>query len=222
VNNQFSGFDLDVSCGDVGIGFVLHEPTATPYYTSLVFNTSNTSLGSVLSNLQYKTETATMMTTISSNTTDNGSFQSVSATVSKNLSIGSNLSVSGTIYPTALSMSTNPLYIQNGNAGITYANVSGTRQTMDGPAIYGWQGVFGYTANGSNFAPGRNGINGTLYWNYDKVGIGRPNPAYPLDINGTCVATMFVGNLSWGYLTSVPALCSNTSPQVLYGSNTAT
>jgi hypothetical protein len=126
VNNQFSGFDLDVSCGDVGIGFVLQEPTATPFYSNLVFNTSNTSLGSVLSNLLYKTETATMMTTISSNTTVNGSSQSVSATVSSNLSIGSNLSVSGTIYPVALSMSTNPLYIQNGNAGITYANVSGT------------------------------------------------------------------------------------------------
>jgi hypothetical protein len=122
------------------------------------------SLGSVLSNLQNKTETATMMTTISSNTTVNGSFQSVSATISSNLSIGSNLSVSGTIYPTALSMSTNPLYIQNGNAGITYANVSGTGQTIDGTAIYGWQcGVLGYTANGSDFAPGRNGITGTLF-----------------------------------------------------------
>jgi hypothetical protein len=59
-----------------------------------------------------------------------------------------------------------------------------------------------------------------LYWNYDKVGIGKSNPAYPLDINGTCVATMFAGNLGWGYLTSVPALCSSTSPQVLYGSST--
>jgi hypothetical protein len=106
VNNQFSGFDLEVSCGDVDIGFVLQEPTATPFYSNLVFNTSNTSLGSVLSNLQYKTETATMMTTISSNTTVNGSFESVSATISSNLSIGSNLSVSGTIYPTASSMST--------------------------------------------------------------------------------------------------------------------
>jgi hypothetical protein len=222
VNNQFSGIDLDVSCGDVGIRFVLQEPTATPYYTSLVFNTSNTSLGSVLSTLQYKTEMATIMTTISSNITVDGSFQSVSATISCNLSIGSNLSVSGTIYPTALSMSTNPLYIQNGNAGLTYANVSGTGQTMDGPALYGWQGgVIGYVGNGSNFAPGRNGINGTLFWNYDKVGIGKSNPAYTLNVNGTCVATMFAGNLGWGYLTSVPALCSNTSPQVLYGSNTA-
>jgi hypothetical protein len=32
---------------------------------------------------------------------------------------------------------------------------------------------------------------------------------------------MFAGSLGWGYLTSVPALCSNTSPQVLYGSNTS-
>jgi hypothetical protein len=174
-----------------------------------------------------------------------------SMSIASNLSIGSNLSVSGTITPAALSMGTNPLYIQNGNAGITYANVAGTGQGMDGPAVYGWQGgVLGYVGNGSNFSPGRNGINGTLYWNYEKVGIGKSNPAYELDVKGsvnvssniyassrigigttspgyplhvigTTVSSVFAGSLAWGYLTSVPQLCSNTSPQVLYSSNTA-
>jgi hypothetical protein len=120
----YLGFDLEISQGDVGLGTVLQEPTATPYYSNLVFNPSNTSLGSVLSNLNLRCETTTMTTTISSNMTVNGSFQRVSATISSNLNVGSNLSVSGTIYPTALSMSTNPLYIQIGNAGIIYANVS--------------------------------------------------------------------------------------------------
>jgi hypothetical protein len=153
---------------------------------------------------------------------NSGNFQS-SYIQSATLSNTGNLIVEGTFYPAAISMSTNPLYIQNGNAGITYANVSGTGQTIDGTAICGWQGgVLGYTANGSNFATGRNGINGTLSWNYSNVGIRNSNPQYALDINGTCVATQFAGSLGWGYLTSVPALCSNTSPdQVLYGSNTS-
>jgi hypothetical protein len=131
---------------------------------------------------------------------------------SATLSNTGNLSVGGTLYPTALSMSTNPLYIRNGNAGITYTNVSGTGQTMDGPAIYGWQGgVLGYVGNGSNFAPGTNGINGTLCWNYSNVGIRNSNPQYPLHANGTAVATMFTGNLAWDYLTFTPALLSNSS-----------
>jgi hypothetical protein len=175
--------------------------------------------------------TANVSTTLTSQTHSN----------TGNMSIGSNLSVSGTITPAALSMSTNPLYIQNGNAGLTYANVAGTGQGMDGPALYGWiGGVLGYVGNGSNFSPGRNGINGTLYWNYEKVGIGKSNPAYtldvvgsinvssniyaasrigigttspgyPLQVVGTAVATTFAGALAWGYLTGVPALLSNNS-----------
>jgi hypothetical protein len=58
-------------------------------------------------------------------------------------------------------------------------------------------------------------------WNHSNVGIENSNPQQALDINGTCAATMFAGSLGWGYLTSVPALCSNTSPQFLYGSNIA-
>jgi hypothetical protein len=70
----FSGFDIEVSQGDFGLGIVLQEPTATPFYSNLVFNTSNTSLGSVLSNLNLRCETATMITTISSNMTVNGTL----------------------------------------------------------------------------------------------------------------------------------------------------
>jgi hypothetical protein len=44
-----------------------------------------------------------------------------------------------------------------------------------------------------------------------RIGIGKTNPGYPLDINGTYVATTFAGNLAWGYLTSVPSLLSNRS-----------
>jgi hypothetical protein len=66
--NQFTGLDLTVSCGDQGLGTILQEPTATPFCSNLVTNTSNSIFGIVLNNLQIKTETATSLTTISFNT----------------------------------------------------------------------------------------------------------------------------------------------------------
>jgi hypothetical protein len=72
--NQFTGFDLTVSCGDQGLGTILQEATAIPFCSNLTVNSSNSIFGTVLNNLQIKTETATMMTTISSNTTVNGTL----------------------------------------------------------------------------------------------------------------------------------------------------
>jgi hypothetical protein len=50
---SYSGFDLEVSQGDLGVGSTLMEPSSTPFYSNLIFNSSNTSLGSVLSNMNF-------------------------------------------------------------------------------------------------------------------------------------------------------------------------
>jgi hypothetical protein len=334
ITNSFSGFDLEVSCGDVGNGTVLMEPSSTPFYSNLVFNTSNSSLGSVLSNLQIKIETGTSLTTISSNTFINGYLQATnvlctSATISNltvpagvitifggssyldiigtgsqakifahsdnqsymqhsnnlvfstrnqitpqivmsnngsmsiasNPSIGSNLTVSRILTVGGLQtnnapirINQNALYIDDGNKGIIYSGALSTYNSnfisTDGPVIYGWQGgALGTLANGGNFAIHQSNLTGSLYWNNTGVGVFKSNPAhtldvvgninassniyasscigvgttspgYPLEVVGTTVSSTFAGNLAFPYLTSVPALCSNTSPQVLYGSNT--
>jgi hypothetical protein len=109
------------------------------------------------------------------------------------------------------------------NDTLTVSNLTGNSQTTDSNwATYGFLHTTMITQTGNLVGVGKSTpsyeldiaglakVSSNMYVS-SRLGIGTTSPGYALEVVGTTVLSMFAGSLSFAYLTSLPALLSNSS-----------
>jgi hypothetical protein len=154
-------------------------------------------------NLSYSNAIFTLCNQIALTATSISNLTHVSC--SSNLTATGCLTVSGVSSNGIMSVSKNPLYLDDGNKGLVYSGALSTYNNKftgtDGPVLYGWNGgslASAAPSYGGNFAIRQPNLTGIAYWTSTGLGVFKSNPAYPLDVVGSAAKSRIatVGGLS--------------------------